>query len=384
MSHTPRRLLGAATAAAVLAGVTQLPVFAAPTRPTTTASQSDPKVLLDSNAGLSDLDIRGRLAPSSAQRSAARSLGGLVRWNSFGTPASIAPTRGSLGKVSSSDAPTAARSWLRSHAGLFGMSSAQLGKLVLVNNQALAGSNDRAVLFRQDFGGPAPAVDSMVTVGIGGGAVQYVSSSLARTTASSVPAPALSPAQAWQKAAANIGRAVTADKLGAPTSALGWNRFKVAGFAQEQLVRLRSLAYADGTVRPVFEANVVDAKGGSSTAYTLLVDAVSGKVLVRQNKVDQRHNAYQFQGAVTATTCGPRHQFELTDANTKAIVANRGGHQQRHRGVDLQPGRRAADQQRQRHQPRGGHLLGGQHPQGHLLDAGVPLPEPDRAVQRRG
>ena len=44
------------------------------------------------------------------------------------------------------------------------------------------------MLFRQDFGGPAPAIDSMVTVGIGNGAVQYVSSSLARSTATSVAA----------------------------------------------------------------------------------------------------------------------------------------------------------------------------------------------------
>jgi extracellular elastinolytic metalloproteinase len=322
MSHTPRRLLGAATAAALLAGVTQLPVFAAPTRPTaTTAAKADPKVLIDSDAGLSDLDVRGKLAPSTAQRSAAQSLGGLVRWNSFGTPASIAPLTGSLGKVTSATPTSAAKSWLRSHAALFGSSSARMDKLVLVNDQRLAGSNAHAVLFRQDFGGPAPALDSMVTVGIGNGAVQYVSSSLVRTTAASVPAATLSPAQAWQRAAANIGRAVPAGAIGDVTSKLGWSRFKVTGFAQEQLVRLRSLAYANGTVRPAFEVNVVDAKGGSSTAYTLLVDATSGKILVRHNQVDQSSDAFQFQGAVTATTCGPKHAFQLTDDNTKQIVA---------------------------------------------------------------
>ena len=95
----------------------------------------------------------------------------------------------------------------------------------------------------------------------------------------------------------------------------------MTGFAQEQQVRLRSLAYADGTVRPVFEANVVDVKGGAATAYTTLVDAASGKVLVRQDKVDQSNDAFQFQGAITATECGPKHQFELTDDNTKRIVA---------------------------------------------------------------
>ena len=215
----------------------------------------------------------------------------------------------------------AARGWLAAHADLFGLSASQMQGLTLVNDQKLAGSSARAVLFRQDFGGPSPALGSMVTVGVGGGAVQYVSSSLVRTTATSVPAATLSPSAAWLKAASNIGRNVTLGSLAKVTESLGWSRFKVAGFAQEQQVRLRSLAYADGTVRPVFEANVVDVKGGATTAYTLLVDAVSGKVLVRQNKVDASNDAFQFQGAITATECGPKHQFELKDANTKQIVA---------------------------------------------------------------
>ena len=119
----------------------------------------------------------------------------------------------------------------------------------------------------------------------------------------------------------SIGRNVSLGSLGKATDKLGWTRFSVPGFAQEQQVRLRSLAYADGTVRPVFEANVVDVKGGSATAYTAMVDAVSGKIIVRQNKVDESSDAFQFQGAITATDCGPKHQFELTDDNTKQIVA---------------------------------------------------------------
>ena len=114
---------------------------------------------------------------------------------------------------------------------------------------------------------------------------------------------------------------MSTSKLGKVTTKLGWTRFQVAGFAQDQLSRLRSVALADGSVRPVFEANVVDAQGGSATAYTSLVDAVTGKVLVRQNKVDQANDSYQFQGAVTATACGPKHQFEVKDGNSKSIVA---------------------------------------------------------------
>ncbi len=318
MSHPPRRMLGAVITATLLAGLTQLPVVAAPSA--TTAAPA-PQVLEDADAGLDDLDVRGRLLPTAAQKASAASLGGEVRWNRFGTPASISRLDGNLGKAASRNAVTAARAWLTSHAELFGLSSAQLGGLTLVSSQPFAGSDARAVLFRQDFGGPAPAIDSMVTVGVGNGAVQYVSSSLVRSSATSVPAATLSPTAAWQKAAANIGRSVSSTKITKVTTKLGWTRFKVAGFAQDQLSRLRSVALADGTVRPVFEANVVDAQGGSATAYTSLVDAVTGKVLVRHNKVDNANDAYQFQGTVTATDCGPKHRFEVKDGNSKSIVA---------------------------------------------------------------
>ncbi len=319
MPSTSFRLLGVATVTVLIAGLGQLPGEAAPATPRSIGT------LEQATAGLGDLDVRGTALPSAAQKTAATALaataqGGTVRWNDFGTPASISPVSGNLGKASSADAVAAARSWLGSHANLFGLSAAQLSDLTLVKNQKLADSDARAVLLRQDFGGAAPALGSQVTVGVGNGAIQYVSSSLVKTS-QKVPAATLSPTAAWLKAAANIGRAVPLSALTKITEATGWTRFKAAGFAQEQQVRLRSLAYADGTVRPVFEANVVDVKGGAASAYTLLVDAVSGKILVRQNKVDQSSDAFQFQGAVTATACGPKHQFELKDANTKTIVA---------------------------------------------------------------
>ena len=93
------------------------------------------------------------------------------------------------------------------------------------------------------------------------------------------------------------------------------------GFAQPQQVRLRALALADGTVRPVFETNVVDAEKGLAFAYTLMVDAVDGTILHRQNQVENNNDAYPFQGEVTATDCGPKHEFELTDDKTRRIDA---------------------------------------------------------------
>ncbi|HEY0948638.1 M36 family metallopeptidase [Nocardioides sp.] len=334
MTRSPRRRGGYRTAALALLtatlvpGLAQLPALAgtAPTARTATAADDlTPPLggLGDPVPGLTDLDARGTALPTAAQRSAVARLGAVdVRWNRFGTPSSILPADGVLARATSADPVAAARAWLADHAAVFGLTRTQVAGLELVNDQRLARSDAHAVLFRQRFGDLSPALGSMVTVGVARGEIAYVSSSLARADGSA-PAATLSPLQAWTKAAANVGRSLDGGVLDRVTSRVadGWTRLSVPGFAQEQLVRLRALALADGTVRPVFETNVVDVEKGAAFAYTLMVDGVTGDVLHRQNQVENSSDAFQFQGEVTATDCGPQHEFELTDANTKQIVA---------------------------------------------------------------
>ncbi|GAB3786797.1 M36 family metallopeptidase [Nocardioides ungokensis] len=277
----------------------------------------------DSVPGLDDLDARGTALPSPGQREAVSQLGAVdVRWNQFGTPSSLLPADGSLGRATSSDPVAAARAWLAQHAAVFGLSAAQAQALTLVRDQHFAQSPARAVLFRQSFDGLVPALDSMVTVGVAGGQIAYVSSSLTRTTGTPAAA-TLGPVQAWAAAARNVGRGVGASVLDGvhATTSDGWTTFSVPGFAQPQQARLRALAMADGTVRPVFETNVVDSEKGSAFAYTLMVDATDGTILHRQNQVENNNDAYPFQGEVTATDCGPKHEFELTDGQTRRIDA---------------------------------------------------------------
>ena len=306
--------------AALVPGLAQLPAFASSPAP---AAAGRALTLADPVAGLGDLDLRGTALPSATQRQAVAGLGAVdVRWNQFGTPTSLLPADGSLGAASSGDPVVAARTWLSRNAAVFGLTAGQVAGLDVVNNQRLAQSDARAVLFRQRFGDLTPARASMVTVGVANGEIAYVSSSITRTTGTPAAAE-LSPLQAWTRAAANVGRALDAGDLDAITSNTsgGWTRLTVPGFAQEQQVRLRALALADGSVRPVFEANVVDVQGGSAFAYTLMVDAVTGKVLHRQNQAENSNDAFQFTGSVTATDCGPKHPFELGDADTRQIVA---------------------------------------------------------------
>lgn len=316
--------------AALVPGLVQLPALASATAPANAPAAAAPSLddLVvtpgDAVAGLADLDVRGVTRPGAAQVRAVAALGvDDVRWNAFGTPASLLPADGSLGKTSSSDPAAAARAWLRDHASVFGLSAAKVDGLELVNVQRFAQSNARAVLFRQRFGSLTPALGSLVTVGVANGQIAYVSSSITKTTGSPA-APQLSPLEGWLEAAANVGRAVPGGQVGDIVTSVagGFTQLDVPGFAQKQQARLRALALADGSVRPVVEANVVDVAGGATLAYTVLVDAVSGKVLVRHNKVDNENGGPEgFNGSTTSSGCGPMHTFQIADNATKQIVA---------------------------------------------------------------
>jgi hypothetical protein len=318
MSRISGRVVAVLSSVALLCGGTQL---IAPSQAAVPPASQDAGAPADFGAvaGLPGLDEPGSVLPTAAQRTAAAALDAQVRWNRFGTPASISPVTGTLG-AASGDPVTAAREWLSDHAAVLGLTRAQVADLVLVNDQKLTDSSARAVLFRQEFGGLAPALDGMVTVGVGNGAVQYVSSSLART--GRTPSPALlTPTQGWRTAAADVGEDIALTDVIDVVRKDGWTRLTVTGLAQEQQVRLRALPFPDGSVRPVYVANVVNVAGAEMTAYTVLVDAVTGATLHRQNQVEQSSDSESFQGTITATECGPRHAFELTDGNTRSIVA---------------------------------------------------------------
>ena len=328
MTHPRPRAGRTALVAAWLLAISTLAMTAGPATadPDSVApgpTPPDVRTLGDPVAGPRDVDTRGSAVPTALQRAAVSAIGDVTaRWNAFGTPASLLPADGSLGAAPGTPVE-GARAWLREHAAAFGMDASAVDDLELVSAQVLARSDARAVLFRQDFGGVAPALGGLVTVGVADGTVAYVSSSLARTT-SAMPAATLTPLQGWLRAAEDLSVGVPAGTVGdiVRTTSGGWTRLTVPGFAQEQQVRLRALPMADGTVRPVLEANVVDVAGGTSLAFTSLVDGVTGEVLVRHNKVENFAYNDAFQGSIDpATGCGPQHPFDLTDDLTRQINA---------------------------------------------------------------
>jgi extracellular elastinolytic metalloproteinase len=304
-------------------GLAQLSAGAASSSAPAAQSTDQVTTLGDAVPGLSDLDARGATVPSAAQKQAVARLGAVdVRWNQYGTPTSLLPSDGVLASATSTNPVKAARNWLLSNAAVFGLSAGQVDALQLVNDQRLAQSSAHAVLFRQVFGGLPAALDSMVTVGVANGDIAYASSSLAKTAAAP-PKAQLSATQAWLKAATNVGHRVSATNVGRidTSTKAGWTVLSVPNFAQDQRARLRSLAMADGAVRPVFETSVTDVDAGSAFSYKVIVDAVDGRVLWRQNQVENNNDAFPFQGEITASNCGPMHDFELTDGNTKRIDA---------------------------------------------------------------
>src|SRR5689334_19048885 len=115
-----RRYRGVALAllsVTLVPGLAQLPALAtSPAQaPQARGRAGDiPVTLTDPVAGLTDLDLRGTAVPSAAQRSAAARIKAVdLRWNRFGTPASILPATGELARATSGDPVTAARAWLR-------------------------------------------------------------------------------------------------------------------------------------------------------------------------------------------------------------------------------------------------------------------------------
>ncbi len=306
--------------AALVPGLAQLPALAG-SAPATQTSLSTGGLLGDAVSGPADLDLRGRVAPLASQRDAVRALGSAtVRWNQFGTPGSLLPEDGSLGRAGS-NAAASARRWLESHAAAFGLPASAMAGLRLVNNQRFSGSPARAVLFQQRLGEARPAIDGLVTVGVAHGDIVYVSSTLARTTAAPAPA-TLEPLAAWAKAAADLGHPVSATDLAQVTVShdAAWTHLRVPGFADEQQVRAGAVALADGTVRPAYLVNVLDHGAGALFGYSLVVDAVTGRVVHRHNQVQQENDTVPVQGTSTPTECGPRHEFTIEDDATKSIV----------------------------------------------------------------
>jgi extracellular elastinolytic metalloproteinase len=288
--------------------------------------------ILPGQAGLKDLDARtGRIAPTAAQRQDVSSLGARAEWNRYGTPASLIADAGFLSTAASGSAASVARDFVRAHHDLFRLTAADADGLELVNDAKLVASDGHAVLFRQRFGQLTAGHDGMITVGVSGGRVAYVSSSSAGSQAAPAAA-TLTPVQAWLRAAANAGFHVTAADVGATRTHDGWTEFAVGGLATplagkqhvDQRARLVAFPTFTGGVKAAFETIALDVDGGDARAYRSFVDARTGAVLWRSNEVKQAADdgapAGSFAGN-TGSGCGDPHPITVADAYGIGVFA---------------------------------------------------------------
>lgn len=280
-----------------------------------------------------EVDYRiGKSAPAAAQMNKVAGLKATANWNRFGTVHTLIRHGGFLGTGFSGTPEEAAREWIRQNRELFKLSEAGVADLEMVNDGVTPYNEARAILFRQRLGGLKPAGgEGLITVGIVNGKVYYVSSS--SVGEQPMPGPAvLSPLAAWLKAAADVQLNIPlADVLKQQDKSadLGWHLLKVANFAFPQRARLVAMALPEGGLRQVYETVVLDVRGGDSLAYVHYVDAETGAILRRENRV---YNAaasavptFISGNTGDAYSCAAPHDYAVTggaaDASLVATAA---------------------------------------------------------------
>jgi extracellular elastinolytic metalloproteinase len=234
--------------------------------------------------GHKDRDARrGAKKPTAQQESLAAQSGGRVRWNQFGTPATLSNDSGPLASGLPGDPVAAAREYLRQNRALFNLSEQDVANLELINNAAIGGGN--AVLFQQRFGNLPTAHDGLITVGVANGSVTFVSSSIAGST-SAPPAATISAQDALIAAAADAGHSISADQVTELAAEGGYQRFAIDGFTHPAYLRLAALPTPQDGVRSVWDVTLMDNEADHPLAITVFVDAQSGAALLSEDLVD--------------------------------------------------------------------------------------------------
>ena len=297
MTHGRRRhgvtLSAAALAAAVAVGTaTSGSALAAPSdRPTAVPPAGD------SHDHLPDIDLRkASVAPSAAQKSAAapggkasRGTGGAtVTFNRFGSVGTVTPQgTAALATGLGSDPVAAARTYLERNATAFGLTTADIASMEHVSTNAVGGSS--VVMLRQTLGGVPAGIDGLVVVAVEKGSARYVSSTLAPLRGESSArraAPSVTPEQALQKAAANVGAKATDITNGTATQRgkdTGWTTLRAKGLVGDQQVKQVAVPVPGSAARTAYQVVVRD---GDDSGYSVHVDAASGEVIARESLVD--------------------------------------------------------------------------------------------------
>jgi extracellular elastinolytic metalloproteinase len=337
LSHALRRSPLLAAGAAITALVaTALP--AASSAPSRDVQWSDYGFQGEGHARVQDVDHRaGRVEVSAGQRAAAERLGATnPRWNAFGTPHVLVNHDGYLSAPRAGAPADVARAFVRENAELFRLSPAAVERLELMREAPLYDSPDLArafrekkpaanpdvahvVLFRQAFDDLDAALDGLLTVAVQrDGRVGFVSSSVTGDDAVQ-GAQRVSAAQAVAAAAADADMDL-AGLVEVSTPQDRYTTFEAEGLRDVQRARLVALPTPKDGVRRAWEVTLLDTQldeHGNPTAFISFVDAETGQVWQRSNKVEHfaQTQAGDEQGLPTWRVFPANPPF-VTDADT--------------------------------------------------------------------
>ncbi|GAA4950273.1 M36 family metallopeptidase [Actinoplanes utahensis] len=262
--RTPSRALAGTTTALVAAVLVLAPGSGGIAAPGTPAQAGPAEVQGDHDHAETVDNRKGKVAPTSAQRTLAAEASASARWNIFGTPASLTATSVAepLATGLPADPVAAARAYVAGHRDVLGITAAAAESLEVLTTQKVG--EGAIVLLRQKFGELEAGRDGLLSVGLRGGKAWYVSSSLARDAATPQPA-TLTAADAERIAAADAG-------IASPT---------VLG------TKLVAVPTPDRGARAAYQVAFGTALNSADPlAYTTWVDARDGAVLVRDSIVD--------------------------------------------------------------------------------------------------
>jgi extracellular elastinolytic metalloproteinase len=230
-----------------------------------------------------DLDLRvGSVAPTARQRQLVSALDAKATWSRFGTPQSLYRHDGGfLATGLPLDEAAAARAWIDANRALFKLSPEGVRALTIVRNAPIG--SGRAITLQQTFGALPAGLDGRITLGLVGGKLAYVSSSIAPHA--TVSDQATVPAQrAMQLAGARAGRSISTAALSDFQRQGRSTEMKIRGFTGPQTATLVAVPTPTQGVRAAWLTQLIDTR--APLALATYVDARTGATLARESLVD--------------------------------------------------------------------------------------------------
>ena len=239
-------------------------------------------------AEVRDFDARrGSVQPTARQLGLARNLRAQAVWNRFGTPQSLLRPGSYLGRGIEGKTPeAAARRWLDRNRRLFRLRSTRGLEAALANP---LGPKGYTVTFRQRIGGLVAAEGGLLNVALrrqaGRWNVVYAGGTITGDTTLLGPAE-LTGREALVRAARALGLKLRVRDLTRKGSRRGWSLLKTDRLAGPQRAKLVAFPTPNAGPLAAYETLVTDMAEGAPLAVQSVVDARTGKVLMRANLVD--------------------------------------------------------------------------------------------------